>query len=77
MKEVILIKLGELVLKGLNRNKFEDLLLKNIRSSMKKYGTAKVKAAQSTVYVEFEEEDVDMDSVLNSCARIFCIVTVV
>ncbi len=77
MKEVILIKLGELVLKGLNRNKFEDLLLKNIRSSMKKFGTAKVKAAQSTVYVEFEEDDVDMDAVLESCARIFGIVTVV
>jgi len=77
MKEVILIKLGELVLKGLNRNKFEDLLLKNIRSSMRKYGTAKVKAAQSTVYVEFEEDDVDMDAVLESCARIFGIVTVV
>ena len=77
MKEVILIKLGELVLKGLNRNKFEDLLLKNIRNSMKKYGTAKVRAAQSTVYVEFEEEDVDMDAVLESCAKIFGIVTVV
>ena len=77
MKEVILIKLGELVLKGLNRNKFEDLLLKNIRSSMKKYGTAKVKAAQSTVYVEFEEDDVDMDAVLESCTKIFGIVTVV
>ena len=32
MKEIILIKLGEMVLKGLNRNKFEDLLLKNIRN---------------------------------------------
>ena len=77
MKEIILIKLGELVLKGLNRNKFEDLLLKNIRNSMRKFGTAKVKAAQSTVYVEFEEDDVDMDAVLESCAKIFGIVTVV
>lgn len=77
MKEVVLIKLGELVLKGLNRNKFEDLLLKNIKNSVKRFGTAHVKASQSTVYVEFEEPDIDMDDVVSACTRIFGIVTVV
>ena len=31
MKEIILIKNGELALKGLNRSTFEDILIKNIR----------------------------------------------
>ena len=30
-QEVILLKLGEIALKGLNRKAFEDVLLKNIR----------------------------------------------
>ena len=37
MKEIILIKNGELVLKGLNRNTFEDILVKNIKKSLKKF----------------------------------------
>ena len=31
MKEMILLKVGELALKGLNRSTFEAVLLKNIR----------------------------------------------
>ena len=31
MNEIILLKLGEVVLKGLNRRSFEDKLLSNIR----------------------------------------------
>ena len=32
MKEIILVKNGELALKGLNRNSFEDKLIKNIKN---------------------------------------------
>ena len=31
MKEVILVKYGEIILKGLNRSKFEDMLIRNIK----------------------------------------------
>ena len=34
MKEIMLIKLGEIVLKGLNRKNFEDRLIKNIRQKI-------------------------------------------
>ena len=31
MREIILVKYGEMALKGLNRGSFEDVLLRNIR----------------------------------------------
>ena len=38
MKEVILIKNGELALKGLNRRTFEDMLMANIRRRLASLG---------------------------------------
>lgn len=49
--EVILVKLGELALKGLNRSSFESVLMKNIRRSAKPYGGAEVTASQSTMTI--------------------------
>lgn len=43
MKEIILIKNGEIVLKGLNRSTFEDVLIKNLRHAIKPYGSAVIK----------------------------------
>ena len=51
MKEVILVKLGEVVLKGLNRRSFEDVLLKNIRRRISALGGFDVREIQSTVYI--------------------------
>ena len=47
MKEIVLAKIGEIVLKGLNRRQFEDQLLKNIRKTLKSLGSFEIKAAQS------------------------------
>ena len=52
MKEIILLKLGELVLKGLNRRSFEDKLLANIRRRLRNFGEFSVTSKQSTIYVE-------------------------
>ena len=38
MKEVMMIKNGELALKGLNRHAFEEALMKNIRWRLKDLG---------------------------------------
>ena len=50
-QEVILLKLGEIALKGLNRKAFEDVLLKNIRRRLGKAGEFTVASRQSTIYV--------------------------
>lgn len=74
MKEVILLKLGEIVLKGLNRRTFEDKLLKNIRRRLKKAGEFEVKTLQSTVYIIPQNEEADIDTAEEICSKIFGVV---
>ena len=51
MHEMILCKLGEVVLKGLNRRSFEDKLMSNIRRRVSKCGSFRIYSKQSTIYV--------------------------
>ena len=55
MKEIILVKNGELALKGLNRSSFESALMRQIRRSLQPAGRFKIRCAQSTIYVEPEQ----------------------
>ncbi len=71
MNEVILIKNGELALKGLNRGTFEEALLKNLRYRLKPIGNFTLRKAQSTVYIEPTEADVDWDEVSDRVATVF------
>ncbi len=71
MKEIILIKNGELALKGLNRMTFEDILVKNIRRNIGELGKFSVKKAQSTIYIEPLEEDYPFDEALEIMKQIF------
>lgn len=75
MKEIVLIKMGEIVLKGLNRRQFEDKLVKNIKKSIKKLGEFTVKVAQSTIYVIPEDDFIDLDEVCDRVGKVFGIVT--
>ena len=52
MREIILLKQGEMVLKGLNRRGFEDKLMGNAKRRLKKYGSFKVYTRQSATYIE-------------------------
>ena len=71
MKEIILIKNGELVLKGLNRSTFEDILIKNIRKHLSPLGKVEIKKAQSTIYISPIDDGFDIDEALNRISRIF------
>ena len=75
MKEIILIKVGEIVLKGLNRRQFEDKLLKNIRNTIKHLGSFEVKISQSTISVIPQDEFIDLDEVSDRISKVFGIVT--
>ena len=61
MNEIILCKYGELALKGLNRTSFESVLLKNIKKRLNPLGNYKIYSAQSTVYIEPEDDFFDID----------------
>lgn len=71
MKEIILIKNGELALKGLNRSTFEDILIKNIRRRLKPLGDFEYRKEQSTVSVIPADDTVDMDEVSDRISRVF------
>lgn len=71
MKEIILIKDGELSLKGLNRSTFEDMLVKNIRRRIKRFGNFQFKKSQSTITVTPLNDDADLDSAVEEISRVF------
>ena len=52
MNEILLLKDGEIVLKGLNRRSFEDVLKKNLKHALKSAGHFEITSAQSTIYVK-------------------------
>lgn len=74
--EVILLKYGELILKGLNKSYFENQLLKDAEEKMKHVGKFEVKRAQSTIYISPLTESEDMDKAFEAARRIFGIVAV-
>ena len=71
MKEIILIKNGELALKGLNRSTFEDVLVKNLKYRIKKCGPCEIKKSQSTIMVEPLSDDFDFKSALKATEKVF------
>ena len=72
MKEVLLIKNGELALKGLNRSTFEDMLVKNIRRRLKaRVGKFNFTKSQSTIVAEPCDEDIDFDAAVDTVKNIF------
>ena len=71
MKEIILVKNGELVLKGLNRNTFEDVLIKNMRRHLADLGEFKFTKSQSTIMVEALEDGVDLDEAAERLEKVF------
>ena len=76
MNEIILLKLGQVVLKGLNRRSFEDKLMSNIRRRLQHCGKFQVVSRQSTIYVEPAGEGCDMEEAYALCKRVFGVIAV-
>lgn len=70
-KEVIMIKNGEIALKGLNRKSFEDVLVKNIKWRLKTLGKFKLTRAQSTMYIEPIEDEIDFEEAVERLQKVF------
>ncbi len=71
MNDIILLKLGELVLKGLNRHNFEEQLMSNARRRLHTCGEFKVTTRQSITYVEPKSPDCDMDAAFEAMKKVF------
>ena len=75
MNEIFLMKLGEIVLKGANKRQFENKLRQNVRRRLKYYGNFDVYIMQSTVYIEPEDEQADVEGAWEACHSIFGVVS--
>ena len=76
MHEIILCKLGEVVLKGLNRHSFELKLMSNIRRRTQRFGKFSVYSRQSTIYVEPQEDTCDVAGAYEACQKVFGIISI-
>ena len=76
MHEIILCKLGEVVLKGLNRHSFETKLMSNIRRRTQKFGKFKIYSRQSTIYVEPVGEACDLAGAYTACKQVFGLIAI-
>ena len=74
MNDIILLKLGEIVLKGLNRKSFEQKLMSNVRRRLEPVGKFRVYCLQSTVYVEAQEDGADMDAAFEALKKVFGVI---
>lgn len=71
MKEIILVKYGEMALKGLNKRTFEDVLVKNIKRRLKDLGKTNITRVQSTIFIDPYEEKYDTDEAVDRLKKVF------
>ncbi len=74
MKEILLCKYGEIVLKGANRKYFEDMLCKTLRFRAKHYGKFLITRSQSTIVIEPQDDAADLDGMFETAMKVFGIV---
>lgn len=74
MRHVILVRYGEISLKGLNRNYFIDLLAKNIRHALSHLESVKVRKVQGRIIVDIDDDE--LEEGLDRVTRVFGVVSV-
>ncbi|MBQ8588585.1 MAG: tRNA 4-thiouridine(8) synthase ThiI [Clostridia bacterium] len=77
MKRMVLVRYGEIILKGYNRPVFEDALIRNIRRAIRDEGEVNITKAQATIYIESMESDAQADSIVEKLKKVFGIVSIV
>ncbi|MBR5152703.1 MAG: tRNA 4-thiouridine(8) synthase ThiI [Clostridia bacterium] len=74
--DIVLLKYGEIALKGLNRPMFEQRLLKNVGKALAPLGKFSIRKSQSMLYVEPLEEGIDMEIAIERMQKVFGIVNI-
>ncbi|GAW93363.1 tRNA uracil 4-sulfurtransferase ThiI [Calderihabitans maritimus] len=73
MKKVLLVRYGEITLKGKNRAWFEDMLLKNVKRALADLPEREIKKGYGRLYVDLKD---DLSEVVERLTRVFGIVSV-
>ena len=76
MNDILLLKQGEIVLKGMNRKFFEQKLISNISRRLSRLGKFRIYSVQSTIYAEPQSDDIDMDEAEEIMRKTFGIASI-
>ena len=76
IKEILLCKYGEIVLKGANRKYFEDMLCRELKKKARACGNFDIYRAQSTIYIEPKDDEADVDAMFEAASKVFGIVAI-
>ena len=76
MMKVILVRYGEIILKGLNRPVFEEKLINNIKKSIISLGKVNIIRSQARIYIEPVSDDYNYDEAIDKLIKVFGIVSV-
>ncbi len=74
--QMIMVRIGEITLKGLNRNKFERRLISNMRRRLERLGQFTITKAQSRIYIEAMERSADLEAAMQAIQPVFGVVSV-
>jgi thiamine biosynthesis protein ThiI len=76
MEEIILIRYGEIMLKGLNRSYFENKLVSNIKNTLNKLGKTKIIRSHGRIFIESQDEAFDREKAIGRLEKVFGIVSI-
>lgn len=76
MNRIVLVRYGEIILKGMNRPVFESLLVKNIKKALSEECPLNIHWAQATIYIE-PQDDSCVESIVEKLKKVFGIVSIV
>ena len=76
MERIILGRIGEIALKGLNRSTFEHRLATNMHKAISDLGAAQIHWSQSRYFVEPESDDFDFDTAVERRSGVFGLVSI-
>lgn len=71
MKSIVLAKYGEIALKGLNKSRFEAMLVRNLKRRLSPLGQFKFTRAQSIIYIEPMDDASDIDEAIKRIQKTF------
>ncbi|KXG74217.1 tRNA uracil 4-sulfurtransferase ThiI [Thermotalea metallivorans] len=74
MKKVLIVRYGEIALKGLNKSHFEQKLIRNIQGNIKDLGEARIYKSNGLIYVAFNGQD--EEEMIERIVKVFGIVSV-
>lgn len=76
MKKIILVRYGEIILKGLNRPVFEDKLIANIKKALAEFSKVVINKSQARIFIEPFDDEFDFEGALKKLTKVFGIVSV-